>query len=340
MISTILNRVTNLSIGRSSRRYYRHLNKLRWLVLTLIISLLILLPFIHLYQTYEAAHAYDLLTPTEKAISDTMEALTSPFVKEPEQLDAIKGTTWSATVFGFKISDPLAAIGQMAASLSVYWPFILSALLPLMATLILGRFYCGWICPATFIYELNDNLAVWLRKLGFPIGQRKLDRRIKYAVLVLGLLMSMYFGAVMFGSIYPPAIIGREIYYTIALGGFGAGAVFFLATLAFDLMVTRRGFCRYICPGGALYSILGRYRLLRIKREVSSCNDCAKCNVACQFGLQPQQDDFGMECNNCTACIAVCPTDALKFTININDIVYQGPGHLGHQYRKIQSTND
>ena len=42
----------------------RHLNKLRWTVLTLIFSMLILLPFLHLYQTYEAAHAYDLLTPT------------------------------------------------------------------------------------------------------------------------------------------------------------------------------------------------------------------------------------------------------------------------------------
>jgi len=312
----------------------RHLNKLRWLVLTLVFSILILLPFIHLYQTYEAAHAYDLLTPTEKAISDTMEALTSPFVKEPEELNAIKGNTWSASLFGFKISDPLAVVGQIAASFSLYWAFVLTALVPVIATLLFGRFYCGWICPATFIYELNDNLAAWLRKAGLPVSRRKLDRRIKYVVLSVGLILSAFLGTVMFGSIYPPAIIGREIYYTIALGGFGAGAVFFLMTLLFDLMVTRRGFCRYVCPGGALYSILGRYRLFRIKRDVTTCNDCAKCNVVCQFGLDPLQDDFGLECNNCTACIAVCPTDALTFTININDVAFQGPGHLGHKYKK------
>ena len=312
----------------------RHLNKLRWLSLTIVFSMLIILPFVHLYQTYEAAHAYDLLTPTEKMISDTVETLTSPFVKDPEELSVIKGNTWSGTFFGLKISDPLSVLGQIFASLSFYWPFVLTALIPLIATLLLGRFYCGWICPATFIYELNDNLAAWLRKAGLPVSRRKLDRRIKYVVLAVGLVLSVYFGTVMFGSIYPPAIVGREIYYAIALGGFGAGAVFFLLTLLFDLMVSRRGFCRYVCPGGALYSLLGRYRLFRIKRNVATCNDCAKCNVVCQFGLDPLQDDFGMECNNCTACIAVCPTDALSFTVSMHDNKYQGPGHLGHKYRK------
>jgi len=329
-----------MEIKMSVTRYLRHLNKLRWFVLCFIFSILILLPFIHLYQTYEAAHAYDLLTPAEKLISDTMAALTSPFVNEPEQLNVIKGNTWSGTVFGLKISDPLAIIGQVAASKSFYWPFIITALIPVLVTLLFGRVYCGWICPATLIYELNDTIAVYLRKAGLPIGRRKLDRRLKYIVLGIGVLLSMLFGAVMFGSIYPPAIIGREIYYSIALNGFGAGAVFFLLTLLFDLMVTRRGFCRYICPGGAVYSLLGRYRLFRIKRDVSSCNDCAKCNVVCQFGLEPLKDDFGMECNNCTACIAVCPTDALKFTINVNDTAFQGPGHLGHHYRSIDRSID
>lgn len=324
----------NVKLEPSSK--LRHLNKLRWLTLTTVFFMLILLPFIYLYQTYEAAHAYDLLTPTEKTISDTMESLTSPFVKDPEELDAIKGTTWSGTLFGLKLSDPLAVVGQVFASLSLYWPFILTAFIPLFATLLLGRFYCGWICPATLIYELNDNLAAWLRKAGLPVSRRKLDRRIKYVVLAVGLALSVYFGAVLFASIYPPAIIGREIYYAIALGGFGAGAVFFLLTLLFDLMVSRRGFCRYVCPGGALYSLLGRYRLFRIKRNVTKCNDCAKCNVACQFGLDPLQDDFGMECNNCTACIASCPTDALGFTVSVRDSAYQGPGHLGHQYKKEQ----
>jgi len=319
----------------------RHLNKLRWAVLTLIFSMLILLPFLHLYQTYEAAHAYDLLSPTEKSISDTMELISKPFVKDPDvDLNNLKGTTWSGTLFGLKLSDPLAVVGQISAGKTIYVPFLITALIPIFLTIIFGRFFCGWICPATFIYELNDNLAAWLRKAGLPVGKRKLDFRIKYLVLLMGIIISAATGMIAFASMYPPALIGREIYYAIALSGFGSGMVFFLLTMLFDLMVSRRGFCRYVCPGGALYSLLGRYRLFRIKRDVTQCNDCAKCNVVCQFGLDPLRDDFTQECNNCTACIAVCPTDALSFTVNIKDLPNQGAGHLGHEYKRLHDVKD
>jgi ferredoxin-type protein NapH len=297
--------------------------------------MLVLLPFLHLYQSFEASHSYDLLLPGEKAIVDSMEWLTSPFINDPEtELNNLKGTTWSGTLFGLKLSDPLAVVGQISAGKTIYWPFVVTALIPIFLTVLFGRFFCGWICPATFIYELNDNLGAWLRRAGLPVSRHKLDRRLKYIVLAVGIVLSMFSGSVLFAAVYPPAVLGREIYYAIALSGFGAGMVYFLLTLLFDLMVTKRGFCRYVCPGGALYSLLGRYRLFRIKRDVTQCNDCAKCNVVCQFGLDPLRDDFGQECNNCSACIAVCPTDALSFTVNIKDQAYQGAGHLGHEYKR------
>lgn len=312
-----------------------HLNKLRWVVLTGVMCMLILLPFLHLYQSYVAAHAYDLLKPGEKFIYDSMELISSPFVNDPEHdLNSFKGTTWSGKLFGISLSDPLALVGQVAAGKSIYWPFVITALLPILLTLLLGRFFCGWICPATFLYELNDNLGTWLKRAGLPISRRRLDTRTKYIVLAMGIIIGMFSGAVVFAAIYPPAIIGREIYYAIAVGGFGAGMVFFLLTLLFDLLVARRGFCRYLCPGGALYSLLGRFRLIRIQRKVQICNDCAKCNTVCQFGLDPLHDDFGQECNNCSACIAICPTEALLFKLQIKDNAFQGPGHLGQEYKK------
>ena len=316
------------------KHYIRHLNKLRWVSLISVFLILVLLPYISVYQSYVAAHAYDLLTPSERNLYDVMEMLTTPFVDDPEHdLDAIKGTTWSASIFGLKLSDPLSVVGQISAGLDIYSPFLITALIPIIITLIFGRIFCGWICPATLLYELNTNMAAWLHRAGLPTGNRHFDRRLKYLVLIIGGILSMVTGSVLFAAIYPPAIIGREIYYAIALGGFGAGAVFFVLTLLFDLMVARRGFCRYVCPGGALYSLLGRYRLFRIQRKVDTCNDCAKCTAVCEFELDPMRDGFGQECNNCTACIAVCPTDALVFKINVKDITYQGPGHLGRHYQ-------
>lgn len=317
---------------------WKHLNKLRWVSLSLVFAMLIFLPYAHVYQTFEAAHAYDLLADSEKELYDMMETLTSPFVSDPvEDLDAIKGNTWSGTFFGLQLSDPLAAAGQIAAGRSLYLPFLLTALIPVILTILFGRFFCGWICPATLIYELNTNFAAWLRRAGLKTGNRRFDRRVKYIVLAAGLVLSSISGSVLVAGVYPPAIVGREIYYAVALGGFGAGAVFFVGTLLFDLLVARRGFCRYLCPGGALYSLLGRFRIVRIQRIVENCNDCAKCNAICEFGLDPLRDNFGQECNNCTACIAICPTDALTFRLKIADTPDQGAGHLGRQYQKEQA---
>ena len=317
---------------------WRHLNKLRWLSLSIVFAMLVALPFMHVYQTFTAAHAYDLLAPAEKQLYDVMETLTGVFTEDPaEDLDAIKGNTWSGSFFGLQLSDPLAIAGQMAAGLKLYAPFLLTALIPVLFTLLLGRFFCGWICPATLLYELNTNVSTWLSRLEAKAGNRHFDRRLKYAVLGVGLLISAATGSVLMAAIYPPAIVGRELYYAIALGGFGAGTLFFVGTLLFDTLVARRGFCRYVCPGGALYSLLGRYRLVRIRRIAESCNDCAKCNAVCEFGLDPLRDHFGQECNNCTACIAVCPTQAMTFVLRPTDIPEQGPGHLGKQYLRAHS---
>ncbi len=321
---------------------WRHLNKLRWVTLSLVFAMLVILPLLSIYQNYVAAYAYDLLSPSERVLYDTAEWFTSPFTDDPaEDLDLVKGNTWSGTLFGLKLSDPLAVVSQIAAGLTVYWPFVLTALIPVAFTVVLGRFFCGWLCPATFLYELNTNLGAWLRRAGLRVGTRRFDKRFKYLALGLGIVISAVSGTVAMAAIYPPAIIGREIYYAVALGGFGAGTAFFVLTLLFDLLVTRRGFCRYLCPGGALYSLLGRYRAVRIQRIAQTCNDCAKCNAICEFGLDPMRDDFGQECNNCSACIAVCPTDALTFAVKLRDVPYQGPGHLGHAYRtsaQVQKT--
>ncbi len=317
---------------------WRHLNKVRWLVLSLVFALLILLPYISLYQNFIAGHAYDLLTPHERHIYDVVEWITAPIGQSDpaNNLNIIKGNTWSGTLFGLKLSDPLAVVGQMAAQFAVYWPLLLTTLIPIGFTLFFGRFYCGWICPATFLYELNDKLHQYLQRVGVLSSRRRMDLRLKYLVLAVGVGLSTSLGTVVFSAIYPPLIVGREIQYWVTANGVGAGSTFFLVTLLFDLLVARRGFCRYLCPGGALYSLLGRYRLVRIQRLVDRCNDCTLCDRVCQFALRPMRDGFGQECNNCTACIAVCPTDALAFRLRMTDQPYQGHGHLGPAYRRAQ----
>lgn len=313
----------------------RHINKLRWTVQLVVFALLVLLPLFSVYQNYAAAHAYDFLAVDEKTLFDAIHGLTSPFVSDPvRDLNALKGTTWSGTLFGLQLSDPLAVLTQIVTARAFYGPFVLTAVIPVLFTLLFGRFYCGWLCPANVLYEINDKVRDLLTWAGVPIRHKRLNVQMKYLVLVIGLLISTLMGWVALSTIYPPAIVGRELYFGLAAGGLGAGSAFFFLTLMFDMLVARRGFCRYLCPGGALYALLGRYRIFRIRRVVEECNDCGHCNHVCMFGLDPMRDDFGQECNNCTACMAVCPTDCLVFARKGKDLPYQGHGHLNTKIRK------
>jgi len=298
-----------------------------------VFVLLIVIPVLHVYQSYVAAHAYDFLSPSEKRIYDIVESLVSPFAGNSKyDLNVFRGNTWSGLIGGIQISDPLAVVSQIAASQKFYWPFILTALIPVILTIFFGRFFCGWLCPATLIYELNSNLSDRLKGGGMKLFNFQLGRRFKYVILIIGLITMTLVGSLLTAIIYPPAIIGRELYMAISQGGLGIGVVIFSGTLLFDFFLVRRGFCRYICPGGALYSLLGRYRIFRIRRVAENCNDCTKCNAVCELGLDPMNDNFGQECSNCTACIAICPTEAITFTLRLKDYPAQGPGHLGKLY--------
>lgn len=86
------------------------------------------------------------------------------------------------------------------------------------------------------------------------------------------------------------------------------------AIIAMELTISRRWWCRYLCPGGALYSLLGWARLVRVQRKAALCDQCGTCVEVCPMGLAPMQDRFGLECDNCALCISNCPTSALDYS--------------------------
>ena len=88
-----------------------------------------------------------------------------------------------------------------------------------------------------------------------------------------------------------------------------------LGIAIFEVTVSRRWWCRYVCPGGAIYSLLGWMRLVRVKRVANHCTQCGECVVACPMGLVPMQDLMGVECDNCGLCMSSCGDHALGYTL-------------------------
>ena len=59
---------------------------------------------------------------------------------------AIVGAPWSVSILGLEFMDPLAAIGVAVAG---GWslPLLLAVLPSLLLLGVVGRFFCGWLCP-------------------------------------------------------------------------------------------------------------------------------------------------------------------------------------------------
>lgn len=228
-----------------------------------------------------------------------------------------RGSTWSFTIFGYTISDPLSVLGSMCAGREIYIPLLLTAIIPFILTVFLGRGFCGWLCPMNLILEFNDKIRNLFRKTGGNPHDLVFKRFNKYYVLGGGLFLTALSGIQVFPLIYPPAVVGREIFHLTYYSKFGTGIYLLLFILFFELAVSRRWWCRYICPGGALLTLIGKWRLLVILGNEKECRECLKCIKACPLGLNPLKDGAGIECDNCGICISECSQKKLHYGLRI-----------------------
>lgn len=230
----------------------------------------------------------------------------------------IKGSVWTIDVMGFKLSDPLAVLESTTTAMYFYLPMLLSLLVPVVFTVVLGRVYCGWLCPMHLLLEINDKLRHWLKKIGYNSRDVRFSRRTKYYVLGIGLLVAYFAGMPVLSLIYPPAVISREIFYKIYNGFWSNGLMIIAAICFIELVLSRRWWCRYLCPGGAVYTMLSHARLLKIKRDDARCDQCGECVPICPYDLKPMTKELHAECDQCGLCISVCKPGALAYTLSVN----------------------
>lgn len=246
-----------------------------------------------------------------------------------EYTQELRGGPWSVEVGPLSMTDPLAGAESILASRTVVWVMVMSLVIPLIATVLLGRVFCSWICPVGLMLEITDKLRKVLRFLEVRPLDVRFSRAVKYVLLGAGLLMTAFLAMPILGAIYPPAIIGREAHdlvfgmfdraeaghFGLWAGGLTWMSLILLGIILFEITVSRRWWCRYVCPGGALYSFLGSSRRVRVERFAKNCTDCGLCVTACPMGLVPMRDEMGMECDNCGWCISVCDDDAIGYRV-------------------------
>jgi len=243
--------------------------------------------------------------------------------------------------------DPLLGFSTAIASRS----FILKSLpavILLLLTVFLGRFFCGWICPLGTTIDGSDRI------LGGKNRNHHRLRWIKFGILVV-VLTSALFSVQLAGFVDPIPLFTRTVVtflyplfvlfsdglmgLLISLGFieetvfrfnevlrefilplhamFFRGSVFVAVVFMAILLlggIHRRFWCRNLCPLGALLGIFSKARWYR-RRVSDDCTECGLCTKNCRMNaIDPDfKTTNNIECISCMDCQKVCPVDAIDF---------------------------
>jgi polyferredoxin len=227
---------------------------------------------------------------------------------------------------------PLGSL-QNAVAASADRPAFYVVGLLLLFGLLLGRVICGFLCPFGLLQELLHKLPT--KKVKKSPLTRKLSR-VKYALLLIFVLAIPAWFALrrlplpaFCKYICPAGTLEGAVLLLLhpANGALRAmtGGLFWwkmgvLLLVLGGCVFLYRAFCRFLCPLGALYSLLSRLALLGVRVDETRCTDCGACVRACRMDIRAVGDG---ECIHCGDCIDRCPARAISF--RAGRILLRGP---------------
>jgi MauM/NapG family ferredoxin protein len=241
--------------------------------------------------------------------------------------------------------DPLLGLNAIIAARELVGRALWSLLL-LGSTLLVGRFFCAYVCPMGASIDLLDAFLFGKKARPEPKPAATL-RKIKYVALLLiagaalaGVSFSFFMDPISFLTrvftfvLYPFAVTVINFLLDLlrpiseSLGWIGVSHLHFiqpvfymslLTILIFGGIVTLnrlapRFWCRYLCPLGAFLSLISPLGLFR-RRVGKECNECLKCRKNCPMGAIPDDPKatHRAECIQCRTCAGVCPQEAVFF---------------------------
>ena len=199
-----------------------------------------------------------------------------------------------------------------------YSVWMLLATVP--ATVLVGRFFCGFFCSFGAVQDLLWLGSHRLRAL-FP-GKRNLKkadrifRFAKYAVLFYFIIF-VWSGVTAVKTAGPWQVFGQYVSFGHWPGLkplLSVGGILLLVIFIGSLFV-QRFFCRYFCPMGAIYSLISRASFLKIDKPREGCGKCHLCTSKCTMGMDLTKKDriAGGECISCQKCVSWCPKGNARF---------------------------
>jgi len=188
--------------------------------------------------------------------------------------------------------------------------------LQFLSSLVLGRAFCGWVCPGA---GLQDTCAL------------ARDRRIKGGNWFKYVLWAPWIGIIVFPAIQAGGLRSIDPIYMTKYGisvldpqNLIVYFFFVLLIFAMALLAGKRAFCHTVC-WMAPFMVIGRklsnavnLPSLRLKADREKCVNCKKCDKGCPMSLDVSQMVGQMqmensECILCGTCVDVCSSGTISF---------------------------
>ena len=233
--------------------------------------------------------------------------------------------------------DPLVAFGTTLSTHTLYWP-LLWALATIILTIIVGRFFCGWVCPLGSLHHFVGFLARRNKKTPqkIELNRYRKAQSIKYFILVVFLAMAAFpsmAATLQTGLLDPISLITRS--FNLVLVPIadksanlicgpqrfyeGAWLVFmiFLTAVLLNLAIPRF-YCRFLCPLGALFGVIDRLAIWRIGKKQDECINCRLCERDCEGGCEPAGNIRISECVLCFNCLDGCKHEVIGYQTRLS----------------------
>jgi polyferredoxin len=216
--------------------------------------------------------------------------------------------------------DPLVFLTNPRIDLAIVLPAAAFA----AATLVLGRVFCGWICPMGSLIELSDFILSFIRRHNpwalskvplRPQGPREFLVRNPPAIVILAAtIVTVFTGPQIIPFVHPNVWIVR-ICSLSALG------IVFLALIVASSAFGRRLWCIYVCPLGALYGLCARLPIPRLSiAHCTRCSACDRCPMQAADG--ERHSVIAHQCILCFDFEHACAAEGFRFARAVGGVAF------------------